>query len=458
MNADDSTNKKYVLIAATLGSFLAPFMGSAVIVALPSIGAELEMGAVSLTWVATSYLLASTIFLVPFGRLADIYGRKKVFTTGIVLYTLATLLCALSYSATQLILFRVAQGMGSAMVFGTGVAILSSAFPVGERGSALGIHVAAIYLGLSLGPFIGGILTEHFGWRSLFAANVPLGLFVISLIVWKVKGEWATAKGETFDLTGSVIYGLMLVAVMYGFSLLPSIPGAGFVLLGLLALVAFIRWETRIESPVLDIELFRTSPIFAFSNLAALINYSATFGVSFLLSLYLQYIKGLSPQDAGLILVCQPVVQATFSPLAGRLSDKYEPRLMASAGMALTTVGLSGFALLSNETPLTFIIIGLVLFGFGFALFSSPNTNAVMSSVDKKSFGVASATLATMRQIGMMLSMGITMLLFALYIGRGEITPETHDLFLKSAKVAFTVFACLCFGGIFASLARGKVR
>ncbi len=187
MNADDSTNKKYVLIAATLGSFLAPFMGSAVIVALPSIGAELEMGAVSLTWVATSYLLASTIFLVPFGRLADIYGRKKVFTTGIVLYTLATLLCALSYSATQLILFRVAQGMGSAMVFGTGVAILSSAFPVGERGSALGIHVAAIYLGLSLGPFIGGILTEHFGWRSLFAANVPLGLFVISLIVWKVK-------------------------------------------------------------------------------------------------------------------------------------------------------------------------------------------------------------------------------------------------------------------------------
>jgi MFS family permease len=344
------------------------------------------------------------------------------------------------------------------MIFGTGVAILSSAFPVGERGRALGIHVAAIYLGLSLGPFFGGILTEQFGWRSIFAINVPLGLLVIVLIVWKVKGEWATAKGEPFDLTGSVIYGLMLAAVMYGFSLLPKIQGAGLVLLGMGAFAAFIRWVTRIESPVLDIKLFKTSPVFAFSNLAALINYSATFAVSFLLSLYLQYIKGFSPQQAGLILVCQPVIQATFSPLAGKLSDRYEPRLLASAGMALTTVGLFGFALLSNETPLPFIIAGLIIFGFGFALFSSPNTNAVMSSVNKQFLGVASATLATMRQIGMMLSMGVTMMLFALYIGRVEITPEYHDLFLKSAKVSFFIFGCLCFGGVFASLARGRVR
>jgi MFS family permease len=214
----------------------------------------------------------------------------------------------------------------------------------------------------------------------------------------------------------------------------------------------------RVASPLLDIGLFRHNPVFAFSNLAALINYAATFAIAFLLSLYLQYNKGISPQYAGFVLVAQPVVQAIFSPIAGRLSDRFEPRIIASAGMALTVVGLALFALLTEDTSLPMIVGGLVLLGFGFALFSSPNTNAVMSAVDPRFYGVAGATLATMRQVGMMLSMGIAMMLFAVYIGRVQITPEYYDLFLKSAKVAFVVFACLCFGGVFASLARGKVQ
>ena len=456
MNND--TSKRVVLIAVTLGAFLTPFMGSSVNIALPSIGKDFEMDAVLLGWVATAYLITGAMFLVPFGRIADIYGRKKVFIYGIVIYTIASLLSALSTSAIMLISFRVLQGIGGAMIFGTSVAILTSVFPVGDRGRVLGINVAAVYVGLSVGPFVGGLLTDHFGWRSVFYANVPLGLIMVALILWKLKGDWAMAKGERFDLPGSIIYGVMLVAIMYGFTRLPSLWGGWLILVGLLALVAFIWWELRVKSPVLNINLFRNNIVFAFSNLAALINYSATFAVSFLLSLYLQYIKGFNPEDAGLVLIAAPVMQAIFSPVAGRLSDRIEPRILASAGMALAVVGLALFALIGYGTSLAFIVGGLVILGFGFALFSSPNTNAVMSSVENKFYGVSAATLGTMRQVGMMLSMGIAMLLFAVYMGRVEITPEYYDLFLKSTRTAFIIFAGLCFAGIFASLARGKVR
>ncbi len=443
---------------ATLGSFLTPFMGSSINIALPSIGSELAMDAISLGWVATAYLLAAAMFLVPFGRIADIYGRKRIFTYGILTYTVASILSAIATSAAMLIASRVLQGIGGAMIFSTGVAILTSVFPAEERGKALGINVAAVYLGLSLGPFLGGLLTEHFGWRSIFVLNVPLGLIIIAFIFWKLKGEWAEAKGEKFDITGSVIYSLMLIAIMYGFTRLPDMSGVWLIVVGAVGVVAFVKWETKVKSPVLNIGLFRNNTVFALSNLAALINYSATFAVAFLLSLYLQYIKGLTPQNAGLILVAAPVVQAIFSPLAGRLSDRIEPRIVASVGMGLTATGLVLFTSLSEKTSLGFIVAGLVILGFGFALFSSPNTNAVMSSVEKRFYGVASGTLATMRQIGMTFSMGMAMLLFALYIGRVQITPEYYSLFLRSVNVAFVIFAALCFAGTFASLARGKIR
>jgi EmrB/QacA subfamily drug resistance transporter len=334
-------------------------MGSSVNIALPSIGKEFAMDAVLLSWVATSFLLAAAMFLVPSGRIADIHGRKRIFTYGILIYTVSSLLSAISTSAIILISYRVLQGIGGAMIFGTAVAILTSVFPPGERGKALGINVAAVYLGLSLGPFLGGFLTQHFGWRSIFLANVPLGLIIIVIIFWKLKGEWAEAKGEKFDFTGSIIYSLTLVAIMYGFSLLPAMSSAWLILIGVLGISAFVVWELRVESPVLNINLFRNNTVFAFSNLAALINYSATFAVTFLLSLYLQYINGLSPQNAGLILISQPVVMAIFSPFAGRLSDRIEPRIVASIGMALASVGLFLFTFLNEKTSLEFIIASL---------------------------------------------------------------------------------------------------
>jgi EmrB/QacA subfamily drug resistance transporter len=455
---NNAATKRYVLVVTTLVAFIGPFSISSVNISLPSIGQELLMDAILLSWVTTAYLLTSAMFLVPLGKIADIYGRKRIFTYGTLTFTLASMGSAFSNSPTMLIGFRVFHGVGAAAAYCVGAAILTSVFPPGELGKAFGINLATVYLGNSLGPFLGGFLTHHLGWRSIFLVPVLLGLIIIFFIFWKLKGEWHEAKEEKFDLTGSIIYSMTLLLILYGFSQLSSMRGVWFILPGAVGILAFVKWETKIASPILDINLFRKNRTFAFSNLAALINYSATFAITFLLSLYLQYIKGLTAENAGLILLSQPIVQAFFSPFTGRLSDRIEPRIVASIGMALTAGGLFLFIFLNEMTSLGFIIASLILLGFGFALFSSPNTNAVMGSVEHRYFGVASGTLGTMRTMGMVLSMGITIMIFSIVIGKVRITPQYYPVFLKSTKIAFTFFTVLCLGGILASLARGKVR
>jgi EmrB/QacA subfamily drug resistance transporter len=454
----NGTSKGVVLLVTTIAPFIFAFMSSAVNIAIPSLEKELSLHAIMQGWIATSYLLSSAALLVPFGRIADIYGRKRIFTWGIVIFTLSSLFAALASSAAMLISCRVFQGIGGSMVIATAAALLITAFPANERGKVLGINIAAVYIGLALGPVLGGVLTYHLGWRSIFFLGTFLGCVVIGVVLRKLKGEWTGAKGERFDFAGSIIYILGLVALVYGFTLLPAMAGVWLIVGGVIGLGSFVWWEMRVNSPVLDMSLFRKSKAFTFSNLAALINYSAIWAVSFLMSLYLQYLKGFNPQDAGLILVAMPAMQAIFSAPAGRLSDRIEPRVIASTGMGLTTVGLIAFIFLNEETPLSFIIGNLALIGLGLAFFASPNVNAVMSSAPKTAYGVASATLATMRQVGMVFSMGVAMLMFALYIGSVHITPDKYPAFQESMRVSFIIFAILCFAGIFASLARGKVR
>lgn len=453
-----SSEKKAVLALVMMSSFLTPFMASSINVALPDIASEFSMDAVLLSWVATSYLLAAAIFLVPFGRIADIKGRKRVFVYGLWVFTFSSLLCALSTSDWLLISFRIAQGVGSAMMFGTGTAMLISAYPPQERGKAIGLTTALVYVGLSSGPFAGGFLTAFFGWRSLFVVLLPVCAATAYLGSTRVKSEWAEARGESFDLRGSIMYAFSLTAIILGFSFLPDILGAFMSGLGLVGMLVFARLESRTPRPVLDVNLFLKNRPFAFSNLAALINYSATFGVTLLMSLYLQYVKGFDPEKTGIILVAQPVVMAAFSPLAGKLSDVVEPRIIASGGMAITTLGLVLLSLMTETTEVIYIVISLAVLGFGFALFSSPNTNAIMGSVGKKFLGVASATVGTMRLVGQVLSVGLATLALAVYLGSAELSSELSSEFMQSYRLAFTVFAAMCFVGIFASLARGKVR
>lgn len=448
--------KRSVLIVAAFAAFLTPFMGASVNLALPSISKELNINAINLNWIVSSYILSSAMFLLPFGRLADIVGRKKIFFNGILLFTISSFIIIFVRTFNQLIVLRVIQGIASAMIFGTSLAIITSVFPPGERGRAMGINVTAVYVGLSGGPFIGGLLTRYFGWRSIFMFLVPLGIISLILIARKMKGEWAESRGEKFDWKGSLVYGLSLLLLMFGFSRLPSLSGLLIIASGVVIFIVFLLIERKIENPVLRISLITGNRVFALSSLAALIHYSSTSAIGFFVSLYLQYLKGLDPGKAGLVMIAQPVTMALLSPLAGRLSDKWNPGVIASAGMAVTATGIILMCFITAATPVSSIIALLIMMGSGFAFFSSPNSNAIMSSVERKNLGLASGIVGTMRMTGQMMSMGISMLLFALFIGKEVIKPSNYTAFLASMKTGLVIFAALCILGVFASLARNN--
>jgi len=452
--AEDKSFKRSVLLVTSFAAFLAPFLGSAVNLALPSIGKDMHVNAISLGWVISSYILSTAIFLMPFGRLGDIIGRKKIFSLGILLFSISTFLIIFSQNITELIILRILEGLSSAMIFGTSLAILSSVYQPGERGKAMGINITSTYLGLSCGPVIGGLLTQFLGWRSIFAFLVPFGIISLILIRRKIKTEWAEAGSERFDWRGSLIYGIALASFMYGFSRLPSSVGWICILSGVIMATLFILVEKRISNPVFDIKLILLNRVFAFSGLAALINYSATSAIGFFMSLYLQYLKGLDARTAGLIMISQPVAMTLLSPLAGKLSDKINPGVIASYGMGITATGLILLCLVTQATPDYIIVLLLLLMGIGFGLFSSPNSNAIMSSVEKRHLGIASGVVGTMRMVGQMMSMGIAMMLLALYIGKQPIMRSTYPGLISAMRTGFVIFSVLSVLGIFASLAR----
>jgi EmrB/QacA subfamily drug resistance transporter len=377
--------KKYTALFITaFASFITPFLGSSINVALPDIGDHFQMDAVTLSWVTTIYLLSSAVFLVPFGKIADIYGRRKVFMIGVATVSFTCLMAAFAPNTEVFLILRALQGFGSAMIFGTAIAIITSVFPKEERGMAMGINVGSVYVGLTLGPFLGGLLTGKFGWESIFYAIFPLGLLVFVLTLAKLTQEWAEAKGEKFDWQGSIVYAISLLLVMYGLSLLPDWQGFALIGAGLAGIYVFVQIELKKTYPVFNMNLFFKNRQFSASSFTAMINYIATFGVAFLMSLYLQYIKGMSPQGAGQILALQPVIMAVFSPFSGRLSDRYDSGLIATIGLIVLTIGLFFFVTIDQNTQLLHIGINLGFFGLGYAFFSSPNTNAIMSSVEKK--------------------------------------------------------------------------
>lgn len=456
--ANKGTSKTAALVITSLSQFLAPIMATTVNVALPSIGKEFGAEAVLLGWVANIYTLAATIFLIPCGRIADIYGRKKVFACGIWLFAISSTLGGFSNSVTMLIVTRVFQGIAAAIIYATGTAILTSVIPAPERGRSLGIYVATVYFGLSIGPFIGGVLTENLTWRSNFFLSTLISVIAGILVLWKLPGEWADARGEKFDYAGSIIFSLAMFLMMYGFSTLPAASGLVMLTVGIGGMVLFFKQAQKSGSPLLDIRTMRNNRIFILSCIASLINYCGTFAVTFLLSFYLQYNKGFSPQMAGLILIAQPVVQTIFAPIAGILSDRMLPQKVAALGMALTGLGLIPLIFFTESTGLWFIISSLAFLGVGCGIFATPNINALMGSVEQRFLGIAGATLSTMRNLGMVFSMGVVMILFTIFIGNSQITAQNYSSYLESQKVSFIIFAILCFVGIFIQIIAVKTE
>lgn len=444
-----------ILLIISITSFMGTFLISSINIALPSIEKSLGMDAVMLSWVVTSFLLSTAMFLLPVGRWGDNSGIGKLYKIGLIIFTLGSIACALAPTGKWLIVARFFQGIGAAFTNTTGQAILVSAFPPQHRGRVIGISVSSVYLGLSFGPFFGGMLTQQLGWHSIFVVSALLGL-ISTLIAFRFldKDEVQHNKSGNMDFKGLITFMLGLVCLVYGSSQIPDTKGWLIMGGGLLSLVLFWIIETKEKIPVIDTKMYTKNRLFAYSNLAALINYCATAAIVFFLSLYLQKVQQLTPQQAGLILIAQPIMMTVFSPFVGRLSDKFEARYFATIGMAMCSIGLASMAFLTRETPHWIIVSILLWVGLGFALFSSPNMNIIMSSVDRSQYGQASGSAASMRIIGQIISMTIVTLLFAGMFGGNGINEVTNSIFLKAMKWGFLTFAGISLVGIYFSVKR----
>ena len=453
--------RRAVITVVVITAFITTFTGSALNLSIPDIGSQFGASAGRMGWLVSGYTLSVAAFSVPFGRLADITSRRNVLIAGIALFVACCIAALLSGSMAMLLISRVMQGVGAAMIFSTNTAVLISAFPGEQRGRALGYSLASTYVGLSAGPVIGGALNHNFGWRSIFVFIGILGVVALAAALMKLPAEKRTephapgAGRRSFDAAGNVIYMISIFLLMYGLS--ETGNGAVYIAVaaaGAAAGIIFVSHEMKSADPVVDIRLFRENKGYAFSNLSAMLNYGATFAISYLISIYLQVVMGYSSQTAGLIMIFQPLIMALLSPVAGRLSDRFSPFRMSSLGMALCAAGTFMFIFTGLQTHLVFIIAALVVTGLGFAMFSSPNTNAVMSCVEKEDYGVASSILATMRSIGHTFSMVIVTITVTVLASDMALADVPADVLIKVIRVSFIVFTAICIAGVFISLKR----
>ncbi len=451
----DKNVKNTALLVVALGSFLIPFMGSSLNIALPIIQKDLVVNIILLSWIPTVFVLANAAFILPFGRLGDIFGRKKIFSYGIIVYTVASFLAGISNSGISLIIFSFMQGFGCSMIFATGVALLSSVYPSHKRGEAFGIYVTAVYIGLFLGPILGGFLAQNFGWRSIFLFNIPFGILLIFLIKLRLPGEWKGSEGEKFELKGSLIYTLSIVGVLYGFSTFQTNIGRIILLVGVLGFTLFIINEKKSINPILRLSIFK-SRVSSLSALSLLLMNIATTAMWALLSLYFQDILHLGPQVTALIISVQPLMVALLSTPVGRLSDRIDKRIFAVAGMIITTIGLLILSQLNYYTNLLIPITGLLLVGIGLGLFASPTTNRFIESIEGRDYGMGSATLSTMIYAGQTMSLGIMLFIFSIFLGNVQIIPSNFHVFIISLKTAFMVFAAVSGVGLVVSILNWK--
>ena len=392
---------------------MSPFDGSVVTIAIPSIASSINLGLEAAVWIPLAYLLLLTVLLVNAGRLADLHGRKRLYILGFAVFTIGSVLCGLSTTDVQLISFRALQGTGAAFIAANSTAIVTDVFPREGRGRALGINTMAVYLGLTVGPVVGGILVQNFGWRSIFFVNVPIGILVITLASLRLRQNPPNVSGAKFDWPGAATLSVSLAASLivltlggtYGWFSAPTLLLAS---ISVAMFLLFLQIERLARFPTLDLSLFTKNRLFAAANATAFLSYIAVIGVTLTIAIYLETIKGLSPEITGLYLIAQAMPMALFSPLSGWLSDHFGSRTLSTLGMGCVTLGLLLFSGLNAESSGLDVILRLVIVGIGFGLFSSPNTSAVMGSVRQEKLGVAAGTLGTMRFMGQ--SIGLAML------------------------------------------------
>lgn len=442
-----ATGSRAALWLIPLGSFLGPFLGSSVTVALPAIGADTGMNTVMLGYFTTAYFLAAAIFMLPVSRLGDDRGRVPVYAAGQALLGVSAALILLTDTPAALLALRFVQGIGGAMIFGTGAAILGSAFPAAQRGRVIGINITATYVGLTSGPFLGGLMTHHLGWESLFMAGALLGCANAAAVHLIVREAPATRLPGRFDWTGACLLGASMTCLVFGSGIITRAPGVALAAASMLLGAGFVVWQRRAAAPLLDPALFTRGNGLSQAAGAGLLAYTGTFGIGLLLSLYLQSAMGFDAAQTGLVLVSQPLTQTLLAGLAGRLSDHWSPRWLTTAGLLLCGLGTAALALTPLHGDARLVTAVLALVGAGFALFAAPNANAALGAVAAPQFGIVTGLLQLTRLIGQMLSMSLVLVLISLQ-------PAAAVVSARTVALSCAAFALLCLAAAWTSAQR----
>jgi EmrB/QacA subfamily drug resistance transporter len=453
---------------------MAPLDGSIVAVALPTMGPALRLSFAASLWVQAAYLLAMAVLLIPMGRLADRGDRLRTYLAGMAVFTLGSLAAALSRNAAMLVASRIVQGAGGALLSATSAAIVAAAFPPRERGRALGINVMAVYLGLSVGPPLGGLLVDHLGWPWIFLVNLPVGA---AALAWGARlleprppaGARRDAAGA--DLPGAALLGAFLLCLIVPLTFSTEWGWRAPAVWILLALApasfgAFLLRESRCPAPLVDLALVRGNRLFAAANAAALLNYCALYAIAVLTAVQLQLVLGYPARIAGWIMLAQPLMQAFLSPVAGRMSDRWGSRILTTAGMATVAAGMALLAAAGRDSGAAPVLAALAVVGLGMAAFSAPNTSAIMGSVERNQLSVASAFLGTMRVTGQAVSVGLLGSIAASRLGSGGWNQLLRhaggtgaaDAFAWGYRAAMATGAGLALLGALASLTRGPAH
>ena len=460
-----------VVAVSFITSFFAVFLSNGIIIGVPAIAQEFAMNNVIQNWVPTIFFLVVALFTVPAGQISGKFGVKKSLLGGVFVYLIASIGAVLSFSTESFIFFRALQGAGVAFLNVSAMAMVVHAVKPQNRGKALGFTVTGVYLATSLSPVICGFLVHNLGWRSMFYFVIPFLVLCIALMIWKIDGEWKTYENDKIDKIGSILYGIGILAFIYGFTTLTTGTGLILTLAGLIVLVIFGAYELRQTSPVFNMNLFKNKK-FTSSNVAALCSYIAVMVVTTILNYHFQYVRGWNAQMAGMILIITPIIMAIMAPNSGKLSDRIHPQKLAALGMGIATVALLILTFLNGDTPiylvvivalliLTFlngdtpiylVVIAMILQGIGMGLFSSPNMNAIMSSVPPKDAPTASASQATMRTIGQTMSLGLLTLVFAWVMGSLPLATKYAGMVVQASQTICGICTVACILAIFASL------
>ncbi len=441
----------YVVFISFITSFLAVFLSNGIIIGVPSIANEFVMNNVLQNWVSTIFFLIVAVFTVPAGQISGKFGVKKSLLAGVIVFLIGSIGACVAFSIESFLLFRVIQGIGVAFLNVSAMAMVVSAVKPQNRGKALGFTVTGVYLATSLSPVICGFLVHNFGWRAMFYFVMPFLILSIILMILKIPYEWKTYEHDTIDKIGSILYAIGILSFIYGFTTLTTINGVILTIFGIILLIIFGIYELKQKSPVFNMNLFRNKK-FTSSNIAALCSYLAVMVVTTILNYHFQYVRGWDAQTSGMILIITPIIMAIMAPNSGKLSDKIHPQKLAATGMGIATIALLILTFLNANTPIYFVILAMILQGIGMGLFSSPNMNAIMSSVPPKDAPTASASQATMRTIGQTLSLGLLTLVFSLIMGNLELNHQYANMIVQSSQIICGICTTACILAVFASL------